>query len=71
MFFLISLVQSLSCVRLFAIPWTPAPQASLSITNSRSFLKLMSIKSVMPSNRLILSSSPPAFDLSQLQSPFQ
>ena len=43
-----------SCVRLFAIPWTAARQASLSITNSRSLLKLMSIKSVMPSNHLIL-----------------
>ena len=45
---------SLSRVRLFATPWTAAHQASLSITNSRSFLKLMSIKSVMPSNHLIL-----------------
>ena len=47
-------VQSLSCVRLFATPWTAAPQASLSFTNSLSFLKLMSIESVMPSNHLIL-----------------
>ena len=47
--------QSLSCVRLFAIPWTAACQASLSITNSQSLLKLMSIKLVMPSNHLILS----------------
>ena len=47
-------VQSLSRVRLFATPWTAAPQASLSITNSRSLLKLMSIKSVMPSSHLIL-----------------
>ena len=46
-------VQSLSCVWLFATPWTAARQASLSITNSRSLLKLMSIKSVMPSNYLI------------------
>ena len=46
--------QSLSPVRLFATPWTAACQASLSITNSRSLLKLMSIKSVMPSNHLIL-----------------
>ena len=38
----------------FATPWTAARQASLSITNSRSFLKLMSIESVMPSNHLIL-----------------
>ena len=44
----------LSCVRLFAAPWTAARQASLSITNSRSLLKLMSVKSVMPSYRLIL-----------------
>ena len=47
-------VQSLSCVRLFATPWTAARQTSLSITNSRSLLKLMSIESVMPSNHLIL-----------------
>ena len=45
-------VQSLSHVWLFATPWTAAHQASLSITNSRSLLKLMSIKSVMPSNHL-------------------
>ena len=49
-----SLVQSLSRVRLFATPWTAAHQASLSITNSRSLLKLMSITLVMPSNHLIL-----------------
>ena len=47
-------VQSLSHVRLFATPWTAACQASLSITNSWSLLKLMFIKSVMPSNHLIL-----------------
>ena len=47
-------VQSLSCVQLLVIPWTTAHQASLSITNSRSLFKLMSIKSVMPSNHLIL-----------------
>ena len=47
-------VQSLRCVRLFATPWTAARQASLSITNSQNFLKLMSIESVMPSNHLIL-----------------
>ena len=46
--------QSLSPVLLFATPWTAACQASLSITNSWSLLKLMSIKSVMPSNHLIL-----------------
>ena len=50
----ISSVQSLSRVRLFATPWIAAHQASLSITNSRSSLKLMSIESVMPSNHLIL-----------------
>jgi len=47
-------VQSLSRVRLFAIPWTAARQVSLSITNSWSLLKLMSIELVMPSNHLIL-----------------
>ena len=47
-------VQSLSHVQLFAIPWTAAHQASLSITNSRSLHKPMSIKSVMPSSHLIL-----------------
>ena len=47
-------VQSLSCVQLFATPRIAARQASLSITNSRSILKLMSIESVMPSNHLIL-----------------
>ena len=46
-------VQSLSRVRLFVTPWTAARQASLSITNSQSLLKLTSIKSVMPSNHLI------------------
>ena len=45
-----SSVQSLSRVRLFVTPWIPAREASLSITNSRSSLKLMSIESVMPSN---------------------
>ena len=47
-------VQSLSHVRLFATPWIAAHQASLSITNSRSSLRLMSIESVMPSSHLIL-----------------
>ena len=46
--------QLLSCVRLFATPWIAARQASLSITNSQSLPKLMSIKSVMPSSHLIL-----------------
>ena len=49
-----SSVQSLSHVRLFAIPWNTARQASLSITNSQSLLKLMPIESVMPSSYLIL-----------------
>ena len=52
--YMFSSVQSLSCVQLFATPWTAACQASLSITNSQSLLKLMSIESVMPSNHLIL-----------------
>ena len=54
MIFPISSVQSLSRVWLFANPWTAARQASLSITNYWSLLKLMSIKSVMSSNHLIL-----------------
>ena len=49
-----SSVQSLSHVRLFATPWIAARQAPLSITNSQSLLKLMSIESVMPSSHLIL-----------------
>ena len=48
-----SSVQSLSCVQLFATPWTAARQASLSITNSQNLLKVMSIESVMASNHLI------------------
>ena len=47
-------VQSLSHVQLFATPWTAVCQASLSINNSQSLLKLISIESVMPSNHLIL-----------------
>ena len=54
LFILFSSVQSLSHVRLFATPWTTAHQASLSITNSRSLLKHMSIESVMPSSHLTL-----------------
>ena len=50
----ISSVQSLSCVQLFATPWIAALQASLSVTNSQSSPKLMSIESVMPSSHLIL-----------------
>ena len=59
-----SSVQLLGRVQLFAAPWTATCQASLSITNSQSLLKLMSIESVMPSNHLILchpSPSPPSF----------
>ena len=59
-----SSVQSLSCVRLSATPWTAAHQASLSTTNSRSLLKFMSIESVMPSH-LCHPPSPPALSLSQ------
>ena len=47
-------VQSLSRVRLFVTPWTAAHQASLSISNSQSLLRFMSIESVMPSSHLIL-----------------
>ena len=54
LFFCLSSVQSHSCVRLFATPWIAACQASLSITNPQSSLKLMSIESVMPSRDLIL-----------------
>ena len=61
-------VQSLSRLWLFATPWTTAHQPSLSITNSRSLLKLMSIQSVMLSSHLILCLfSSPAFSLSQHQ----
>ena len=52
-------VQSLSSVQLFATPWTAAHQASLSITNSQSLLKLLSIESVISSNHLILKSPSP------------
>ena len=48
------LVQPLSCVQLFVTPWTAVHQASLSVTNSQSLLRLMSIESMMPSNHLIL-----------------
>ena len=54
MFLQFSSVQLLSSVQLFATPWTAARQASLSITSSQSLLKLMSIKSAIPSNHLIL-----------------
>ena len=52
--FCISSVQSLSCVCLFVTPWTAACQAAVSITNSWSLFKLMSIESVMPSSHFIL-----------------
>ena len=54
----VSSVQSFSHVRLFVTPWTAAHQASLSITNSQSLFKLMSIELVMPSNYLILCHPP-------------
>ena len=66
-----SSVQLLSRVLLFATPWTAAHQASLSSTNSRSLLKLMSIESVMPSNHLILPPPSPSPNLSQHQGLFQ
>ena len=75
---LCSSVQSLSHVQLFATPWTAAHEASLSITNSQSLLKLMSITLVMASNHLVLfsfisslSPSPPSFNLSQHLGIFQ
>ena len=64
----LSSVQSLSRIRLFAIPWIAARQAPLSITNSWSSLRLTSIESVMPSSHLILC---PAPNPSQHQSLFQ
>ena len=69
----VSSVQSLSLVWLFKSPWITARQASLSITNSRSSPKPVSIELVMPSNHLILchSSSLPALNLSQHQSLFK
>ena len=68
----LSSVQSLSRVRLFVTPWTAARQASLSITNSQSLPKPMSIESAMPSNHLtLLSPSPPALNLSQHQGLFK
>ena len=70
----LSSVQSPSHVQLFVTPWTAAHQASLSITNSQSLLKLMPIESVMPSNHPshpLLSPSPPALNFSQHQGLFQ
>ena len=71
--FQFSSVSLLSSVQLFVTPWTAARQASLSITNSQSLLKLMSIESsdaIQPSHPLS-SPSPPAFNLSQHQGLFQ
>ena len=68
-----SSVQLLSCVRLFATPWTTASQASLSITNSWCLLELMSIElvdAIQPSHPLS-SPSPPAFSLCQHQGLFK
>ena len=64
-----SLVQLLSRVQLLVTPWNATRQAPLSITNSWSLFKLMSIRSVMPSNHFILCCppSPPAFHLSHHQ----
>ena len=65
---MIVVVQLLSYVQLFAIPWAVASQTSLSFTISQSLIKLMSIELMMPSNHLILSPpSPPALNLSQLR----
>ena len=63
--------QSLSGVQLFVTPWSAARQTSLSITNSRSLLKLMSIESVMPSSYLILCHPLLLLPLSQHQGLFQ
>ena len=65
-----SSVQPLSCVQLFETPWTAESQASLSIANSQSLFKLMSIESVMSSHPL-LSPSPPAFNVFQHQGLFK
>jgi len=64
--------QLLPCVRLFVTPWTAACQASLSITNSQSLLKHVHLvgDAIQPS-RPLLSPSPPAFNLSQYQGPYQ
>ena len=71
-FTVFSSVPSLSHVQFFGTQWTAARQASLSITNSQSLLRFMSVESVMPSNRLILSlPSPPTFNLSQHQCLFK
>ena len=66
-----SSVQACNRGQLFATPWTAAHQASLSITNSRSLLKLMSIGDAIQPSHPLSSPSPPAFCLSQLQGLFQ
>ena len=66
-----SSIQSLNRVRFFATPWIAARQPSLSITNSQSSLKLMSIESVMPSSHLILHPLLLCLSLSQYQGIFQ
>ena len=69
---IVVVVQWLSHVQLFATPWTAACQASLSFTISPSLIRLMSIKSVMPSNHLILfPPSPPTLTLSWHQGLFR
>ena len=60
-------VQSLSCIQLFAIPWTAARQATLSFTISTSLLRLMSIGDAIQPSHPLSSPSPPAFSLSQHQ----
>ena len=69
----VTVVQLLSCIQLFATPWSAVCQASLSFTISQSFLKLMFIELMMPSKHLILCSPPTPFalNLSQHQSLFQ
>ena len=67
----INSVQSLSCVRLFATPWTAACQTSLSITNSWSLLKLHWVSEAIQPSHPLLYPSPPAFNLSQHQGLFK
>ena len=70
--YILSTIQSLSCVWLFVTPWTAGRQASLSVTNSWSSLKLMCIRLVMPSSHLSLwCPLSPALNLSQHQGLFQ
>ena len=69
--YLLSSVQSLSCVWLFATPWTAAYQASLSITNSQSLLQVMLDSDAIQPSHPLSSPSPPAFNLSQHQGLFK